>query len=79
MTTARVTVTLPHDLHATAQQAAEAAGLPFSAVVTEALSAWTQGRLVDEWLAEHQAAHGQFEEEQPKALAQETGVLYVQS
>lgn len=77
MTMARVTVTLPQELHANAQQVAEAAGLPFSAVVAEALSAWTRGRLADEWLAEHQAAYGEFGEDELRALAQETGVPYV--
>lgn len=77
MTTSRVTITLPQDLHASAQQAAEAAGLPFSTVVAEALSAWTRGRLVDEWLADHQAAYGEFDEDELRALAQETGVPYV--
>jgi Arc/MetJ family transcription regulator len=77
MTTSRVTITLPEDLHASAQRAAEAAGLPFSTVVAEALAAWTRGRLVDEWLAEHRNAYGEFDEDELRALAQETGVPYV--
>lgn len=77
MTTARVTITLPQELHASAQHAAEIAGLPFSTVVAEALAAWTRGRLVDEWLAEHQAAYGAFDEGELRALAEETGVPYV--
>lgn len=75
---ARVTVTLPQELHVAAQRAAEAAGLPFSAVVAEALTGWARGRLVDEWLADHQATHGDFDEEELRALAAETGVPYVQ-
>jgi DNA-binding transcriptional MocR family regulator len=77
MTTSRVTITLPRDLHASAQQAAQSAGLPFSTVVAEALAAWTRGRLVDEWLAEHQTAYGAFDETELRALAEETGVPYV--
>lgn len=77
MTTSRVTITLPQDLHASAQQVAEAAGLPFSTVVAEALAAWTRGRLVDAWLDEHQASYGEFDEDELRALAQETGVPYV--
>lgn len=77
MTTSRVTVTLPVELHASAQQVAEAAGLPFSTVVAEALAAWTRGRLVDQWLAEHQENYGAFLEDELRTLAQETGVPYV--
>jgi post-segregation antitoxin (ccd killing protein) len=77
MTAARVTITLPEDLHAAAQEVAEAAGLPFSAIVTEALTAWTRARLVDLWLAEHQAAFGEFPEEELRELARQSGVPYV--
>jgi post-segregation antitoxin (ccd killing protein) len=77
MTAARVTITLPEELRAAAQEVAEAAGLPFSAVVTEALAAWTRGRLVDLWLAEHQSSFGEFDEEELRALASESGVPYV--
>ncbi|HWH34440.1 MAG TPA: type II toxin-antitoxin system CcdA family antitoxin [Acidimicrobiales bacterium] len=77
MTTSRVTVTLPSDLHQAAQQAAASARLPFSAVVSDALAAWVRGQLVDEWLAEHQSAHGTFDEDELRALAEEAGVPYV--
>lgn len=77
MTTARVTITLPAELRQTAQQAADTAGIPFSAVVSDALAAWLRGQLVDKWLAEHQAAHGAFDEDELRALAQEAGVPYV--
>lgn len=77
MSTARVTVTLPEELHAVAQRAAREAGLPFSTVVSDALAGWVRGRLVDEWLAEHQAAHGAFDEDELRALAQDAGVPYL--
>lgn len=77
MTTARVTITLPEELRHAAQQAADAAGMSFSAVVSDALAAWVRGRLVDAWLAEHQAAHGAFGEDELRALAEDAGVPYV--
>lgn len=77
MTVSRVTISLPAELQANAQRIAEAAGLPFSAVVAEALAAWTRGRLVDEWLADHQDTYGAFDEGELRALAEETGVPYV--
>jgi post-segregation antitoxin (ccd killing protein) len=77
MTTARVTVTLPTDLHEAAQHAAHSAGVPFSAVVSDALAAWVRGQLVDAWLAEHQATHGPFGEEELRVLAQDAGVPYL--
>jgi post-segregation antitoxin (ccd killing protein) len=77
MTTARVTITLPAELRRAAQEAADAVGIPFSAVVSDALAAWVRGRLVDAWLAEHQAAHGAFDEDELRALAEDAGVPYV--
>lgn len=77
MTTARVTVTLPAELRQAAQDAADAAGVPFSAVVAAALAGWVRGRLVDAWLAEHQATHGSFDEADLRALAEDAGVPYV--
>ncbi|CAN5323928.1 hypothetical protein BH20ACT8_BH20ACT8_10160 [soil metagenome] len=77
MTTARVTVTLPTELHEAAQHAARSAGVPFSAVVSNALAAWVRGQLVDAWLAEHQATHGAFEEDELRALAEDAGVPYL--
>lgn len=77
MTTARVTITIPAELRQTAQDAADRAGVPFSAVVSDALAAWVRGRLVDVWLAEHQATHGVFDEDELRALAEEAGVPYV--
>jgi post-segregation antitoxin (ccd killing protein) len=77
MTTARVTITLPAELRQAAQDAADNAGVPFSTVVSEALAAWVRGRLVDTWLAEHQAEHGAFDEDELRMLASEAGVPYV--
>lgn len=77
MTAARVTITLPPELHEAAQHAADSAGVPFSSVVSAALSAWVRGQLVDTWLAQHQAAHGVFEEDELRALAGDAGVPYV--
>jgi post-segregation antitoxin (ccd killing protein) len=77
MTTARVTITLPAELQSAAKDAADRAGVPFSAVVAEALAAWVRGRLVDAWLADHQATHGAFAEDELRALAESAGVPYV--
>jgi hypothetical protein len=77
MTAARVTVTLPAELHQAVQAAAERAGLPFSVVVSEALAGWVRGQLVDAWLADHQETHGAFDEQELRALADEAGVPYV--
>ncbi len=70
-------MTLPADLHEAAQRAARNAGLPFSAVVTDALGSWVRGALVDAWLAEHQADHGAFDEGALQTLAEDAGVPYV--
>lgn len=77
MTTTRVTISLPPELRRAAQDAADRAGVPFSAVVSEALAEWVRGRLVDAWLADHQAAHGTFDEAELRTLAEEAGVPYV--
>ncbi len=76
-TTERVTVSLPTEVRRAAQRVAEATGVPFSAVVQDALATWLRTRLVDAWLAEHQAAHGAFSEDELRALAAETGVPYL--
>lgn len=75
--TERVTVSLPAEVRRAAQRVAEAAGVPFSAVVNDALASWLRSRLVDAWLAEHQAAHGAFDEDELRSLAAETGVPYL--
>jgi hypothetical protein len=77
MSTERVTVSLPDDIRKAAQSIAEDRGVSFSAVVAEALTGWMRGRLVDAWLAEHQATHGAFSEEELRALAADAGVPYL--
>jgi predicted transcriptional regulator len=73
----RVTVSLPDDVRRAAQRIAEERGTSFSAVVAEALTGWMRGRLVDTWLAEHQGRHGEFDEDELRALAADSGVPYV--
>ena len=73
----RVTVSLPSDVRQAAQRVAEASGVAFSTVVNDALSTWLRGRLVDTWLAEHQAEHGAFDEEELRSLAADAGVPYL--
>ena len=75
--TERVTVSLPAEVRRAAQRVAEATGVPFSAVVNDALANWLRSRLADAWLTEHQAAHGVFDEEELRSLAAETGVPYL--
>ena len=77
MTTERVTVSLPEEVRRTSQRIADQLGLSFSAVVAQALAGWLSGRLVDAWLAEHQAKHGEFDEDELRELAAETGVPYL--
>ena len=77
MSIERVTVSIPHQVRRAAQRIAEQRGTSFSAVVTEALTRWMRGRLVDAWLAEHQASHGQFNENELRELAVDAGVPYV--
>lgn len=77
MSTERVTVSLPDELRRAAARIAEERGVPFSTVVAEALTGWMRGRLVDAWLAEHQAEQGAFDEDELRALAAETGVPYL--
>lgn len=70
-------MSLPDDVRRASQRIAEDLGMSFSAVVAEALTGWLRGRLVDAWLAEHQAEHGVFDEEELRALAEQAGVPYV--
>ena len=77
MSTERVTVSLPAELRQAVQKVADESGIPFSAAVSGALSAWIRGQLVDAWLADHQVEHGVFEEDELRALALEAGVPYV--
>lgn len=57
--------------------AAERAGMPVSTVVTNALSAWVRGQLLDAWLDEYEAEHGAFSEDELKAIAEDTGIPYI--
>jgi hypothetical protein len=77
MSNERVTVSLPDDLRQAAHRIAEERGTSFSAVVTEALTGWLRARLVDAWLAEHQATYGNFDENELRRLAADAGVPYV--
>ena len=77
MTTERVTVSLPGEIRRSAQRIADELGLSFSYVVSDALAGWLRSRLVDAWLAEHQANHGAFDEDELRALAAEAGVPYL--
>jgi hypothetical protein len=77
MSTDRVTVSLPADIREAAQRLAREAGLPFSAAVTEALSSWVRGRLVDSWLLEYQSEHGAFDEDELRQIAAEAGTPYI--
>lgn len=77
MSAERVTVSLPEQLKSEVTRIAEQRGVPFSTVVAEALLDWTRARLVDEWLAEHQAQHGDFDETELRALAATAGIPYL--
>ena len=77
MTTERVTVSLPAELRQVVQRVADDAGVPFSSLVSGALTAWVRGRLVDEWLAEYQAERGVFDEDELRALAGRAGIAYL--
>lgn len=48
-----------------------------STVVAEALTGWLRARLADAWLAEHQAEHGAFDDNELRELAGEVGVPYL--
>jgi acyl-homoserine lactone acylase PvdQ len=77
MSSDRVTVSLPASVRQAAQRIAQESGVPFSSVVADALALWLRGRLVDAWLAEHEASFGAFEEAELQALAAEAGVPYL--
>lgn len=77
MSAERVTVSLPEDVRRASQRIADELGLSFSAVVAEALTGWLRARLVDAWLAEHQSAHGVFDEDELQVLAAQAGVPYL--
>lgn len=77
MSSDRVTVSLPAAVRQAAQRVAQETGVPFSAVVADALALWLRGRLIDAWLAEHEATFGAFGEDELQALAAEAGVAYL--
>ena len=68
---------MPEDVRRASQCIADELGLSFSAVVAGALTGWLCARLVDAWLAEHQAEHGAFDESDLRALAAEAAVPYL--
>lgn len=75
--TERMTVSLPADVGRAAQRAADISGVTVSAVLQEALDAWLRPHLVDTWLAQHQNAHGPFDEDELERLAKASGVPYM--
>jgi predicted transcriptional regulator len=77
MSADRVTVSLPAEVHRAAQRVARETGVPFSAVVTEALEVWVRGRLIDAWLADYESEHGAFDEAELREIAAEAGVAYI--
>jgi hypothetical protein len=77
MTTDRVTVSLPTEVRQAAQKLADAAGAPFSTVVSEALQVWMRSRLLEAWLMDYEVEHGAFDEDELQALAAESGIPYV--
>ncbi len=77
MTIERVTVSLPSEVKEAAQQVAAETGVPFSAVVSDALAAWLRGRLLQSWLANYQQQFGAFDEDELRRLADEAGLVYV--
>ena len=77
MSSDRVTVSLSAEVRQAAQRVAQEAGVPFSAVVADALASWLRGRLVDAWLAEHEAEFGAFDEAELEQIAAEAGVPYL--
>jgi len=77
MSTERVTVTLPDEVRRAVQRLATEQGVSFSSIVNQALNAWMRGKLIDAWLAEHQATYGAFDETELRTLAEEAGVPYL--
>jgi hypothetical protein len=77
MSTERVTVSIPAELRQAGQAEADHAGTSFSAVVTDALRSHLRGQAIDAWLAEFEAEHGAFSEDELAAIAADAGVPYV--
>lgn len=74
--TTRVKLVLPRELHESARLVAEQSGVSLSSVITQALSAWMRGRLIDAWLAEWRVEHGEFDEDELRAFAAAAGLPY---
>jgi predicted transcriptional regulator len=77
MSTERVTVSLPTEVREAAQRIAEETGTSFSGVVTEALLTVVRQRVLAEVLADYQAEHGAFTEDEIRAAAAEMGLPYI--
>lgn len=78
MSTEQVTVSLPEDVQRAASASSPTSvACSLSAVVAEALTGWLRARPADAWLAEHQAEHGAFDDNELRALVGEVGVPYL--
>jgi predicted DNA-binding protein len=73
----RVTISIPPQLRESAARLAEREGRSFSAFISSAVEDHIRGLLLDEWLAEQEAADGGWDEEELKALAERTGIPYL--
>ncbi|MGF1647590.1 MAG: YlcI/YnfO family protein [Kineosporiaceae bacterium] len=73
----RVTISIPPQLRESAARLAEREGRSFSAFISSAVEDHIRGLLLDEWLAEQAAERGGWDEEELKALAEETGIPYL--
>lgn len=77
MGTQRVTVSLPQEFRRTAQEIADARGVPFSMIVSQALTNLARGHLIDAWVADFEARNGVFTETELQRIAAEHGVPYI--
>jgi predicted transcriptional regulator len=77
MSTERVTVSLPSEVREAAQRIAEETGTSFSGVVTDALLTIVRRRVIDELLAQYEAEHGAFTEDELRRAADDMGLPYI--
>jgi predicted transcriptional regulator len=77
MCTERVTVSLPSEVREAAQRIAEETGTSFSGVVTDALLTVVRRRVIAELLADYEAEHGAFTEDELRHAAEEMGLPYI--
>ncbi len=77
MTTDRVTVSLPAEIREAAQRAADDHGVPFSTIVSQALTSHLRGLAIDEWLQNYQRRQGVFTEAELLQYAHDAGVPYL--